>query len=133
MKKEFINPDTIYTPTWQFNQAIKTTGGSIVWVSGLIGFRPDGSMPEGIVEQSRVAFENLRAVMQSAGGDIADIVKVNVYIGEEYARHADEIRAVRSQFFTGDYPVSTLVQVAGFANPDYLFEIEAIAVLPEEG
>lgn len=131
MKKEFLNPQDIYAPTWQFSQAIKTTGGSLVFVSGLVGFRPDGSMPEGIVEQARVAFENLRKVMHAAGGDLADIVKVNIYVSEDYANNATEIREVRARFFTGDYPVSTLVQVAGFANPDYLFEIEAIAVVDD--
>lgn len=129
MQKTFITPKDMYTPTWQFNQAIKVSGGSLLFVSGLLGYTPDGVMAEGIVEQSRVAFENLERVLAAAGGSVSDVVKVNIYVGEDFQRHKDELREVRARFFTGDYPVSTLVQVAGFAGPDYLFEVEAIAVL----
>ena len=131
MKKEFIVPTTIYAPTWDFSQAIKVTGGNLLFVSGIMGFRLDGTIPDGIVEQSEVAFQNLSEILREAGGSLADIVKVNVFVGEDYSSHRDELRQVRARFFTGDFPVSTLVQVAGFANPAYLFEVEAIAVLPD--
>ncbi|TQM11592.1 RidA family protein [Pseudonocardia kunmingensis] len=130
MHKTFISPTSIYAPTWDFSQAIKVTGGSLLFVSGIIGYRPDGTMPRGLVDQAEVAFENLQQVLAAAGGAMADIVKVNVFVGEDYRLHRDEMREVRSRFFPRDFPVSTLVQVAGFANPDYLFEIEAIAALP---
>ncbi len=74
----------------------------------------------------------MSAVLEAAGGTLADVVKVNVYVGEDYQLHIEEMREVRSRFFPRDFPVSTLVQVAGFANPVYLFEVEAIAVLPED-
>lgn len=131
MRKSYLNPSAIYAPPSHFTQAIRTSGGDLVFVSGLVGFRPDGSMPDGIVEQAEAAFENLRKVIRAAGGDVTDIVKVNIYVAQEYARDAAAVRDVRARFFTGDYPVSTLVQVAGFASPDYLFEIEAIAVVDD--
>lgn len=131
MQKTFITPTDMYAPTWQFNQAIKVSGGSLLFVSGLLGYRPDGVMAEGIVEQSKVAFENLERVLAAAGGSLSDVVKVNIYVGEDFQTHKDELREARARFFTGDYPVSTLVQVAGFAGADYLFEVEAIAVLPD--
>lgn len=132
MHKEFIEPTGIYAPTWQFSQAIKVTGGNLLFVSGIMGFRPDGTMPEGIVAQAQSAFKNMEAVLEAAGGTMADIVKVNVYVGEDYQEHRAELREVRERFFPRDFPVSTLVQVAGFAGPEYLFEVEAIAVLPED-
>lgn len=131
MKKQFINPTDIYAPTWSFSQAIKVTGGNLLFVSGILGFRPDGTMPEGIAAQADGAFENLSRVLAAAGGSLADIVKVNVYVGEDYAAHRAEMREVRARYFTADFPVSTLVQVAGFADPAYLFEVEAIAVLAD--
>ncbi len=131
--KEFINPPNMYGATWQFNQAIRVRRGDLLFVSGIVGLAPDGSIARNdIVAQSDAAFDNLSLVLAEAGGSLADIVKVNVYVGEAYLDRRDELREVRARFFTGDYPVSTLVQVAGFANPDYLFEVEAIAVLPED-
>lgn len=132
MHKEIINPDSIYPPTADFSQAVKVTGaGSLLFVSGIIGYRPDGSMPSDAVEQAEVAFTNLQRVLEAAGGTLRDIVKVNVFIREDFRLIRDALRTVRGQFFTEDFPVSTLIQVAGFANPDYLFEIEAIAALSE--
>ncbi|BDZ64398.1 RidA family protein [Agromyces mangrovi Wang et al. 2018] len=132
MQKEIIVPQGVYPPTADFSQAIRVSGGDLLFVSGIIGYRLDGTMPTGAVEQAEVAFDNLRRVLESAGGSMADIVKVNVYLGEDFRLMRDELREVRARFFTHDFPVSTLVQVAGFANPDYLFEIEAIAALPSK-
>jgi len=133
MQKEIIVPEGVYPPTADFSQAIRVSGGDLLFLSGIIGYRLDGTMPKGAVEQAEVAFDNLRRVLESAGGSMADIVKVNVYLGEDFRLMRDELREVRARFFTHDFPVSTLVQVAGFANPDYLFEIEAIAALPSKG
>ena len=55
----------------------------------------------------------------------------NTYIAEDFRIHRGEIRDVRDEFFPTEWPVNTLMEVAGMANPDYLFEIEAIAVLDE--
>ncbi len=131
--KEFINPPNMYGATWQFNQAIRVRDGDLLFVSGIVGLSQDGSIAQGdIVAQSEAAFENLSMVLAEAGGSLADIVKVNVYVGESYTGRREELRQVRARFFTGDYPVSTLMQVAGFANPDYLFEVEAIAILDQD-
>jgi len=124
----------MYRATWQFNQAVRIRGGDLLFVSGIVGLAPDRSIAtDDIVEQSQVAFENLSMVLEEAGGSLADVIKVNVYVGESYSHRRDDLRKVRARFFTGDYPVSTLIQVAGFANPEYLFEVEAIAVLDSDG
>ena len=124
----------MYRATWQFNQAVRIRGGDLLFVSGIVGLAPDGSIAtDDIVEQSQVAFENLSMVLEEAGGSLADVIKINVYVGESYSHRRDDLRKVRARFFTGDYPVSTLIQVAGFANPEYLFEVEAIAVLDSDG
>lgn len=129
-----IEVPSIYPMTWQYSPAISVSGGRTVYISGIIGARPDGSIPVGdIGAQAELAFANLEQVVQAAGGTMRDIVKVNVYVGEEYAGRAAELRTIRQRYFPTDYPTSTLVRVAGFANPDYLFEIEAIAVVNESG
>ena len=131
MTKEFLNPSDVYQPTGQFTQAIKVTDGTLVFVSGIVGYEPDMTIANGdIVRQAEVAYENLRRVMAAAGGSPSDIVKVTIYIGEDFTAKREALRDVRSRFFGDHAPASTLVQVAGFASHDYLFEIEAVAVLP---
>lgn len=129
MRKDIIVPEGIYPPTAQFSQAIRVSGGDLVFVSGIIGMRADGSLPETTREQIEVAFENLTAVLRAADASPDDVVKVNVFIGEEFHLLRDDLREIRARYFTHDFPVSTLVQVAGFAGPDYRFEIEAIAAV----
>ncbi|WP_404433832.1 RidA family protein [Microbacterium lacus] len=130
MHKQIITTDRVYPPTAAFSQAIRVSGGDLVFVSGIIGMRADGTMPSTGVEQIELAFANLAEVMRAAGGTTADIVKVNVFVRDDFLLVRDDLRAIRARYFTHDFPVSTLVQVAGFAGPEYLFEIEAIAALP---
>ncbi len=129
VERDVVMPPDVYAPTWQFSQAVKVTGGSTVYVSGIMGFRPDGTMPDDIVEQADLVFANLRAVLAAAGGTLDDVVKVTVYVGEDYPSRRDELRDVRSRYFTGTFPASTLVRVAGFADARYRIEVEAVAVL----
>jgi 2-iminobutanoate/2-iminopropanoate deaminase len=132
VEKRTIDVPSIYEPQGQYNHAIVVSGGRTAYLSGVVGRRKDGSVPDGIVEQAEVAFDNLVEVMRACGGSLDDIVKVNIYVGEDFADHGAEIRAVRSRYLKADFPVSTLVQVSGYAGPRYLIEIEAIAVLPED-
>ncbi|MFF2388363.1 RidA family protein [Agromyces sp. NPDC058104] len=130
MLKQVVRPEGVYPPTADFSQAIRVSGGDLVFVSGIIGMRPDGSMPSSTREQVELAFANLAKVLDAAGATPADVVKVNVFVGESFALLRDDVREIRARYFTHDFPVSTLVQVAGFASPEYRFEIEAIAAVP---
>lgn len=129
MEKRIVRPDGVYPPTADFSQAIRVSGGDLVFVSGIIGMRPDGSMPQGTREQVELAFANLAKVLDASGATPADVVKVNVFVGEDFRLMREDVREIRARYFTHDFPVSTLVQVAGFASPEYRFEIEAIAAV----
>lgn len=136
MLKHMIRPEGVYPPTADFSQAIRVSGGDLVFVSGIIGMRPDGTMPESTREQVELAFANLAKVLDASGATPADVVKVNVFVGDSFALLRDsfallrdDVREIRARYFTHDFPVSTLVQVAGFASPEYRFEIEAIAAV----
>ena len=131
MVKEHINAADAYAPPWHFNQAVKVTEGtSMIFLSALAGYQPDGTLAESdVVAQAEAAFENMAKVVRAAGGSLADVVKTTVYVREDFFEYRDALRAIRSRYFTENYPASTLVQVVGFANPDYLFQIEAIAVI----
>ncbi len=126
--KEYINPDGMYGATWQFNQAVRIRGGDLLFVSGIVGLAPDGSIAtDDIVEQSQVAFENLSMVLEEAGGSLADVIKVNVYVGESYSHRRDDLRKVRARFFTGDYPVPLIDQDGESISTDQLSLLEEVA------
>ncbi|MGH2513851.1 MAG: RidA family protein [Candidatus Limnocylindrales bacterium] len=134
MQKTFVNPKDIYETPWKFNEGVKITRvGTILFCAGIVGWRPDGSIATGdIVAQAEQAYSSLKRIVEEAGGTLHDVVKTNVYVGENYMIHREALRDVRARFFSGDdVPATTLLQVAGFANPGYMFEIEAIAVLQD--
>jgi enamine deaminase RidA (YjgF/YER057c/UK114 family) len=78
--------------------------------------------------QTRQVLENIRDVLTSVGGNMADITKVTVFVTD--VAEIAEIHTVRSEFFSKPYPASTLVQVAQLIDPDWLIEIAAVAVIP---
>jgi enamine deaminase RidA (YjgF/YER057c/UK114 family) len=133
MEIEHLNPDSVYEPPWKFTQAVKVRNvGTLLFLSGIVAFDQDGNIARGeIVKQAEVVYDNIRKIVEAAGGTVDSIVKMNTYIGEDWRVHRDEIRNARLNVFPNDPPASTLLQVAGFADPDYLIEIEAIAVLDE--
>ncbi|HST41499.1 MAG TPA: RidA family protein, partial [Conexibacter sp.] len=77
--------------------------------------------------QTHQVCQNLQAAVESAGGTLEDIARVDVYVRN--MEDFDAIHAVRRQYFTGVAPASTLVEVSKFVNKDYLIEINAIAVV----
>ncbi len=72
-------------------------------------------------EQSRAVFT------KTAGGHMDDVVKVNIFVTDIARR--EEVWQARREFFTGNFPVSTLVEVSALAAPELLVEIEAVAIL----
>jgi enamine deaminase RidA (YjgF/YER057c/UK114 family) len=132
MQKEIFCAPSVYSPI-RYAQGIKTTGGTIVWISGQVAQDKDGKVVHkgDFSGQARQALSNLKAMVEAAGGTINDIIKVNTYLTD--LRYREELARVRAEFFPeGKLPASTLVGVAGLADPDMLVEIEAIAVLPEK-
>jgi 2-iminobutanoate/2-iminopropanoate deaminase len=131
MQKEVFGAPTVYSPI-RYAQGIKTTGGTIVWISGQVSQDKNGKMvyKGDFAGQARQALSNLKAMVEAAGGTINDIIKVNTYLTD--LRYREELARVRAEFFPeGKLPASTLVGVTALADPDMLVEIEAIAVLPE--
>lgn len=131
MAKGFNAPGVV-KPFGIFSSAAWQPPGRVLHISGQVAQDVDGSVAhEGnIVGQTRRVLENIRGVLDSVGGTMADIQKVTIYVMDMALLM--EIHAVRSEFFTAPYPASTLVQVAALVRPEYLIEIEAVAVIPEE-
>jgi 2-iminobutanoate/2-iminopropanoate deaminase len=75
--------------------------------------------------QARTTFTKIRHLVEAAGGSMADIVKVTIFVTDITQR--EKVWQARREFFTGNFPASTLVQVAALANPSLKVEIEAVA------
>jgi enamine deaminase RidA (YjgF/YER057c/UK114 family) len=118
---------------YQYAPAVVAVRAGLVFVSGMVGWGAEGRIPnpDDAGAQARLAFENLREVLQEAGASLADVVMETEYVTDmaDYR----EIGRVRAEFFPDNFPAATLVEVRRLFKPELRFEIQAIAVLPEAG
>ena len=121
---------------WQrdrsFSRAVTTRGGRMIWLAGHGGFSGEAgkTYANDFPGQTRQAFHNLAATLEMAGGKLADIVTMTVFIID--ARYGDEFVEIRKEFFPdGNYPGSALITCAGFAHPQMMVEIQGIAVVDD--
>jgi enamine deaminase RidA (YjgF/YER057c/UK114 family) len=93
--------------------------------------RPDGSIAGiGDIEvQTRQVCENIKAAVEGAGGKLDDVCRVDVYVRN--MEHFEIIHKVRREYFKPPLPASTMVEVTKMVSPDYLIEINAIAVIQD--
>ena len=105
--------------------------GNLLFCSGITAREPDGKVhaPGDPTEQARYCFEKLRRVLEAAGCSLSDVVKVTTYVTR--FEHRAPIGEVRRRYFSAPLPASTGLVVTSLADPDLLFEIEAIAAVPE--
>lgn len=103
--------------------------GNLVWVSGVVGMRADGTIPEDTVSQFDIAMDALDACLRAAGGRPEDVVKVQVFMTDISERAA--INPRRQAYFGDHRPASTLVEVSALVDPRMKVEIECQAVLQE--
>lgn len=119
----------VYDPPG-YSQAVKVTGAqTIVYLAGQVAYDDRGGVahPGDFTAQARQIFGSIKALVEAAGGTLANVVKLNTYLTD--IRHRADILPVREQFFGKKLPASTLVAVAALAHPDWLIEVEAIAVV----
>jgi reactive intermediate/imine deaminase len=123
-----LNPSTLSTPTG-YTHVVAPLRGRLVFIAGQVANDRTGTVvgKGDFKAQAKQVFENLRAAVEAAGGTMADIAKINVYVTDTSQLAA--LREVRQQYFTANPPASTLVQVVRLAREDYLIEIEAIAIV----
>lgn len=132
MAKQQITSAKLRQPNGHFSQATAIEArGRLVFLSGMTSRRADGSIAGigDVSEQTRQVCENLKAAVEEAGGTLDDICRVDVYVRN--MEHFDSIHKVRREYFTGIAPASTMVEICKMTSPDYLIEINAIAVIPD--
>ena len=103
--------------------------GKTVYIAGQVPLDPDGNLVgKGDIEaQTHRVYANLQAILEELGGSLDDIVKLTTYLTDR--SQLEGFRRVRNCFFNDPFPPNTLLFVSGLAQPDYLVEIESIAVL----
>jgi reactive intermediate/imine deaminase len=123
------NPPTLSKPTG-YTHVVQASGGKTVYVSGQIALDKDGTVVgEGDMKaQAEQVFKNLQAALAAAGATFKDVVKMNTYTTD--ISHVQAVRDVRARYFGDVTPASTLVQVVHLARPEFMLEIEVIAVVP---
>jgi reactive intermediate/imine deaminase len=114
-----------HEPVSHYCHAVRA--GDRVWISGTVGIREDGTVPESAAEQAEVVLANLDAVLRAAGGQASDIVKVTVFLTDIDDR--PRINPARERYFGEHRPASTLVEVSRLVLPELKVEIEAEAVI----
>jgi enamine deaminase RidA (YjgF/YER057c/UK114 family) len=98
----------------------------VAYIAGMIARDKDGNVVEGDeYQQAQIVFAKIRSLVEAAGGIMADVVKVTIFVTD--IKQRQKIWKARREVFTGDFPVSTLVQVAALAEPTVKVEIDAIA------
>ena len=124
--KEFRNPLNVHAPLGSYSHQIEISGNEHMLVlSGQVGMRPDGMVPEDPLEQMDIAFENIFSNLQIANMGVKDIIKLTYYlVGEIDTAKRRELVASKLQ---GHAPCSTLMYVAALASPIYKVEIDAWA------
>ncbi len=127
MPVTFTNPDGVHAPGSRYSHAALVEGpGRRLVISGQIGVRPDGSIASGGEAQIAQALANLGAILAAHGMGPANIVKMGVFLTDRAL--IGTWRVEREKFLGTLAPTSTLLVVAGLADPRFVFEVEAEAV-----
>jgi enamine deaminase RidA (YjgF/YER057c/UK114 family) len=124
--KEFRNPHDVHQPVGGYTHQIEITGNErMLILSGQVGMRVDGTIPEDPLEQIDLALENIFRNLQAANMGVKDLVKLTYYlVGDIDTAKRRELVAAKLQ---GHKPCSTLLYVARLATPDLRVEIDAWA------
>jgi 2-iminobutanoate/2-iminopropanoate deaminase len=129
MRRREIDVPGQAAPISHYAHAVRADG-PLLFVSGIVPVDAEGRLVGGddVVEQTRAVFRSLAEILAAAGAELADVVKVTVFLTDIADR--PRINPVRQEAFGEARPASTLVEVSQLAIPGAKVEIEAVAVLP---
>jgi enamine deaminase RidA (YjgF/YER057c/UK114 family) len=127
---DLISPVSIHRPNG-YSHLARVKQGAPVFIAGQVALDASGHLvgPDDFRAQAQQVFENLKNAVEAAGGAFSNIVKLNVYVTDR--ARLPEYREVRDRFIdVNNPPTSTAVQVVALFRPEFLIEVEAVAVLP---
>jgi 2-iminobutanoate/2-iminopropanoate deaminase len=127
---KYTNPEGLAAPTG-YTHVVEVSRGRTIYISGQVALDKSGNVVGSgdFKAQVRQVFENLKMALASGGAGFENLVKINTYVTDMTQLQA--LRDIRSSYFGKTIPASTLVQVVRLARPEFMIEIEAIAVVPE--
>lgn len=130
---EFINPLTLNDPSgYGYSQLVVVPPNSkLVFIAGQGAGKVNGSYAEDFAEQVEQAFENLRAALSAIGASPEDVVKITILSVDHSDEKLQIIAAARKRFWPDGKPASTLIPVPRLASAGMLFEIDAVAMVPD--
>ena len=129
VKIERLAAKSVFDPP-TYTQTMKVTGAeTILFISGQVAYGRSGQPehPGDFAAQARATYSALKAQVEAGGGTLSSIVKLTTYLVD--IRHRTDLASIREEFFGKKGPASTLVGVTALAQPGWLIEIEAIAVI----
>jgi len=128
-----FNPETMAKPTAGYSQVAEVGEGKIVYIAGQVALDKSGNLvgKDDFHTQVQQVFENLKAAVEASGGDFKSVVKLNYYCAASVdPSQMAVVREVRDKYVnTANPPTSTFVFVQRLVRPEWLIEVEAVAVV----
>ncbi len=125
MSLSFTNPSCVHAPLGLYSHTVSVPEGTeLLFISGQLGVRPDGTTPSTIAEQADQVFSNIVALLQSHGLGATDIIKLTTFMVA--GQDGDAVRAARLKYLGSHRPASTAVFVSALVDPAWFVEVEAI-------
>jgi 2-iminobutanoate/2-iminopropanoate deaminase len=126
MTLSFENPNSVHAPLGLYSHTVSVPGGTeLLFISGQLGVRSDGTTPTTISEQADLVFSNIIALLRAHDLGPTDIIKLTTFIVA--GQDGNAVRAARLKHLGSHRPASTAVFVSELVDPAWFVEVEAIA------
>jgi len=112
--------------TYGYSAAVRA--GGLLFIAGVVGFRPDGTIPESVAEQSELALQRTQALLHLEGLTMSDLVEVVSYHVDLEKNLPDFIPA-KQRYFQKPFPAWTIIGIQSLALPELKVEVRSVAAL----
>jgi 2-iminobutanoate/2-iminopropanoate deaminase len=131
MPKKYVNPTSLFSSVEHgFSQAVIASGSATVFISGQTAWDANKQIAgRSVGEQTKQALDNVKKAVEAAGGHLSDVVSLRIYLVHASAEDLEPVGRALRESFSGNQPSSTWIGVSSLARPEFLVEIEAVAVL----